>query len=265
MASYVNAITKPRAAHSISGPSISGPPLPVSSPSARHYHSPTADDDQYTPERHLATPRQRGHSPQRHAAAGTAAPTATDTARSIWGASISGPPGSVPSSSPGYHSPNSVPNSISGPSISGRPGALSSSPGYYAANSVPNSISGPSTAGRPGSLPSPPGYYAANSVPYGAAAAAASAAAAAALAQTLSFGGVTNAISYNTGRASFGGIASNNGGVTNGIAYNTGGSSFGGENTGGGGQHTDGGVNTGGGIARTPSTGPLKGTLRYSM
>ena len=33
----------------------------------------------YTPKRHLLTPGQRGHSPQRHTAAGTAAPTTTDT------------------------------------------------------------------------------------------------------------------------------------------------------------------------------------------
>jgi len=33
----------------------------------------------YTPERHLTTPGQSGHSPQRHTAAGTAAPTTTDT------------------------------------------------------------------------------------------------------------------------------------------------------------------------------------------
>jgi len=37
------------------------------------------EDDTYTPERHLLTPGQRRHSPQRHTAAGTAAPTTTDT------------------------------------------------------------------------------------------------------------------------------------------------------------------------------------------
>jgi len=31
-------------------------------------------NDMYTPERHLPTPGQHGHSPQRHTAAGTAAP-----------------------------------------------------------------------------------------------------------------------------------------------------------------------------------------------
>jgi len=33
----------------------------------------------FTPEKHLPTPGQRGHSPQRHTAAGTAVPTTTDT------------------------------------------------------------------------------------------------------------------------------------------------------------------------------------------
>jgi len=37
----------------------------------------------YTPERHLPTPGQRGHSPQRHTAAGTAAPTTTDTGNTV--------------------------------------------------------------------------------------------------------------------------------------------------------------------------------------
>jgi len=37
------------------------------------------NDDTYTPERHLPTPGQRGHSPQRHTTTGTAAPTTTDT------------------------------------------------------------------------------------------------------------------------------------------------------------------------------------------
>jgi len=37
------------------------------------------DDDMYTPGRHLPAPGQRGHNPQRHTAAGTAASTTTDT------------------------------------------------------------------------------------------------------------------------------------------------------------------------------------------
>jgi len=37
--------------------------------------------DTYTPERHLPTPGQRGHSLQQHTAAGTAAPTTTDTGK----------------------------------------------------------------------------------------------------------------------------------------------------------------------------------------
>jgi len=40
-------------------------------------------DDMFTPERHLPTPRQRGHSPQRHTAAGTAAPTTTYTGSTV--------------------------------------------------------------------------------------------------------------------------------------------------------------------------------------
>ena len=36
-------------------------------------------DDDFTPERHLHTPVQRGQSPERHTAVGTAAPTTTDT------------------------------------------------------------------------------------------------------------------------------------------------------------------------------------------
>jgi len=41
---------------------------------------PRPPDNMFTPERHLPTiPGQRGHSPQRHNAAGTAAPTTTDT------------------------------------------------------------------------------------------------------------------------------------------------------------------------------------------
>jgi len=35
------------------------------------------------PERHLPTLGQRGHSPQRHTAAGTAAPTTTDTGNTV--------------------------------------------------------------------------------------------------------------------------------------------------------------------------------------
>jgi len=41
------------------------------------------DDDKYTPERHLPTPGQREHSPQRHTAAGTAAHTTTDTGNRV--------------------------------------------------------------------------------------------------------------------------------------------------------------------------------------
>jgi len=41
-------------------------------------------DDKYTPEGHLPTPGQREHSPQRHTAAGTAAPTTTtDTGNTV--------------------------------------------------------------------------------------------------------------------------------------------------------------------------------------
>jgi len=40
-------------------------------------------DDSHTPERHLPTPGQREHSPQRHTAAGTAAPTITDTGNTV--------------------------------------------------------------------------------------------------------------------------------------------------------------------------------------
>ena len=40
------------------------------------------DGDMFTPERHLPTPGQRGHSPQRHTAAGTA-PTTTDTGNTV--------------------------------------------------------------------------------------------------------------------------------------------------------------------------------------
>jgi len=37
----------------------------------------------YTPERHLPTPGQHGHGPQRHTAAGTAAPTTADTGNTV--------------------------------------------------------------------------------------------------------------------------------------------------------------------------------------
>ena len=37
----------------------------------------------YTPKRHLPTPGQHGHSPQRHTAAGTAAPTTADTENTV--------------------------------------------------------------------------------------------------------------------------------------------------------------------------------------
>ena len=37
----------------------------------------------YTPERHLLTPGQRGHSSQRHIAAGTVAPATTDTGNTV--------------------------------------------------------------------------------------------------------------------------------------------------------------------------------------
>jgi len=37
----------------------------------------------FTPERHLPTPGQRRHSPQRHTAAGTAASTTTDTGNTV--------------------------------------------------------------------------------------------------------------------------------------------------------------------------------------
>jgi len=39
----------------------------------------SVDDDLYTPEKHLPTPGQRGHTPQRYTAAGIAAPATTDT------------------------------------------------------------------------------------------------------------------------------------------------------------------------------------------
>jgi len=41
------------------------------------------DNDQYTPERHLPTPGQRGYSPQLHTAAGTAARTTMDTENTV--------------------------------------------------------------------------------------------------------------------------------------------------------------------------------------
>ena len=37
----------------------------------------------FTPKRHLPTLEQRGHSPRRHTAAGTAAPTTTDTGNTV--------------------------------------------------------------------------------------------------------------------------------------------------------------------------------------
>jgi len=37
----------------------------------------------YTPKRHIPTPGQRGHSPQRHTAAGSAAPTTIDTGNAV--------------------------------------------------------------------------------------------------------------------------------------------------------------------------------------
>jgi len=44
----------------------------------------TGDDAMLTtPKRHLPTPGQCGHSPQRHTAAGTAAPTTTDTGNTV--------------------------------------------------------------------------------------------------------------------------------------------------------------------------------------
>ena len=62
-----------------------GPIQPRLHRTLRSYlHFNTADDDDsYTPERRLPTPGQRGHSPQRHTAAGTAAPTATDTGNTV--------------------------------------------------------------------------------------------------------------------------------------------------------------------------------------
>jgi len=39
--------------------------------------------DMFTLERHLPTPGQRGHNPQRHTASGIAAPTATDTGNTV--------------------------------------------------------------------------------------------------------------------------------------------------------------------------------------
>jgi len=41
------------------------------------------DGDIFTPAGHLPTPGQRGHSPQRHTAAGTAAPTTKDTGNTV--------------------------------------------------------------------------------------------------------------------------------------------------------------------------------------
>jgi len=41
------------------------------------------DHDKYTPVRHLPTPGQREHSPQRHITAGTVTPTTTDTVNTV--------------------------------------------------------------------------------------------------------------------------------------------------------------------------------------
>jgi len=41
------------------------------------------NNDMLTADRHLPTPRQRGHSPQRHSAAGAAAPTSPDTGNTV--------------------------------------------------------------------------------------------------------------------------------------------------------------------------------------
>jgi len=46
-------------------------------------HRSDDDDDEYTSEIHLPTRGQRGDSPQRHTAAGTAAPTTTDTKNTV--------------------------------------------------------------------------------------------------------------------------------------------------------------------------------------
>ena len=61
----------------------------------------TLCDDVYTPDRHLPTPRQRGHSPHRHTAAGIAAPPTTDTQQTR---GLCAEPGSGPSER-GEHRP----------------------------------------------------------------------------------------------------------------------------------------------------------------
>jgi len=54
------------------------------------------DDDMFTSERHLLTPGQRRHSPQRHTAAGTAVPTTTDTGDTVPQRVVSHPSPSAP-------------------------------------------------------------------------------------------------------------------------------------------------------------------------
>jgi len=49
----------------------------------------------HTPERHLPTPGQHGHSPQRHTAAGTAAPTTADTGNTVQLANKRAPPATL--------------------------------------------------------------------------------------------------------------------------------------------------------------------------
>jgi len=50
---------------------------------SRRLPSAATEDDMSTSERHLPTPRQCGHSPQRHTAVGTAAPTTTATGNTV--------------------------------------------------------------------------------------------------------------------------------------------------------------------------------------
>jgi len=50
-------------------------PSPTTQTTTSNTTSSQHGDDLCTPERHLPTPGQRGHSPQRHTAAGSAAPT----------------------------------------------------------------------------------------------------------------------------------------------------------------------------------------------
>jgi len=69
---YILILTAAPQGASSKGPGASGSPRDI-----------YTDDDMYTSERHLPTPGQRGHSPERHTAAGTAASTTTDTGNTV--------------------------------------------------------------------------------------------------------------------------------------------------------------------------------------